>query len=257
MAEGNWGMDHTDMQHPQTAGNENTGLLKVIAIIFMMIDHAGAIFFPKIMELRVLGRIAFPLYAWCAVVGVCYTRNMGKYALRLLVLGIVSQPFYVLALSHDWAEWNIFATLLLGILALWGIREKKWGSQIWAPVLALLISCMVEVDYSWKGIAVILLLYMARKNRGGLIAALTTFCLYWGSGTVGITHIFGIRLPVYYSFMPHGSSLLSAITKVQFWAILSLPLIAIPMGKKMYLPKWIAYGAYPVHLLLYYLISLC
>ena len=58
------------------AGNTATGALKIIALCFMFMDHAGKMLFPNVPELRVLGRIAFPLYAWCLVVGFHYTRNV-------------------------------------------------------------------------------------------------------------------------------------------------------------------------------------
>ena len=45
--------------HP--AGNTATGWLKVIALVFMLIDHIGRNQFPDIQELRILGRIAFPI----------------------------------------------------------------------------------------------------------------------------------------------------------------------------------------------------
>ena len=243
------------LQKRKTAGNENTGLIKIIALICMMIDHAGVIFFPSVMEMRIIGRIAFPLYAWCAVVGACHTRSMGKYALRLLVTGVISQPFFMLALSHEWTELNIFATLLLGVLGIWGIRERKWGSEIWAPVLAILISCMFEMDYGWKGVLLILLLYLARNSKGGLAALMIAFCLYWGQGTVTVTKFFGLNLRTYYSFMPHGTSLLSSLTRIQCFAILSLPLMLLPMQSRIRLPKWVSYGVYPGHLLIYYLIN--
>ena len=47
---------------PPLGGNTSTGVLKLIALIFMFVDHAGKMLFPGIPELRMLGRIAFPLY---------------------------------------------------------------------------------------------------------------------------------------------------------------------------------------------------
>lgn len=249
-------MEQAILQNRKTAGNENTGLLKIIAIICMMIDHAGSIFFPSMPELRIIGRIAFPLYAWCVVVGVCYTRNVGKYALRLLITGIISQPFFMWALSHNWQHLNVFATLLLGVLALWGVKERKWGSEIWAPVAAILIACAVKMDYGWKGIALILLLYLARNSKSGLAAMIIAFCLYWGQGSIGVSRFLGMRIPSSFPMFPQGTTLFSALTRVQFWGILSLPLILIPMKMQVHLPKWIAYAVYPAHLLLYYWIKL-
>ena len=88
---------------PRTAGNENTSLIKIAAIALMILDHVGAAFFrwPSGIEMRFFGRIAFPLFAWCLVVGTEYTRNIWKYLLRLLAAGIVAQPCYMFALNHS------------------------------------------------------------------------------------------------------------------------------------------------------------
>ena len=41
--------------------NTDTGFLKLIAIVTMLIDHMGAIFFPQYRVMRIIGRIAFPV----------------------------------------------------------------------------------------------------------------------------------------------------------------------------------------------------
>ena len=119
------------------AGNTATTWLKIIALVFMFIDHAGKMLFPNIPEMRMLGRIAFPIYVWCMIVGFHYTRSVPKYLLRVLIVGLASQPLYNLALHHTWKEPNVFLCLFLGLCALWGIREKKYLSQIWAPAAAM------------------------------------------------------------------------------------------------------------------------
>ena len=77
--------------------NRDTGLLKIIAFVTMAIDHIGYVFFPQYMWLRVIGRLAFPIFAYCLALGCVYTKNPKKYALRLLAFALVSQPFYSLA----------------------------------------------------------------------------------------------------------------------------------------------------------------
>ena len=234
---------------PRTAGNENTGLLKGLAILFMIADHLGASFFPQYRELRVIGRIAFPLFAWCAVVGCCYTRNIWRYALRLLLVGSIAQPCYMLGLVHTWKQLNVFATLLCGVLAIAGIRERRLYSHIWAPVLAILLSCVLEMDYGWKGVALLLILYGCRERKAAIAAGMTAFCLFWAGNTFRVTSFLGVPLPQSLSFLPRGGQLLSTMTQVQFFAIFALPLILIPMRKRWTLPKWFFYAAYPVHLL--------
>ena len=83
------------------AGNTATGLLKLIALAFMLIDHSGKVLFSNCQEMRILGRIAFPIYVWCMIVGFWRTRSVLKYLLRILVVGAVSQPLYALALDDN------------------------------------------------------------------------------------------------------------------------------------------------------------
>ena len=72
--------------------------LKILAIIFMTIDHIGFILFPKIDILRVIGRIAFPIFAFQVGISFENTKNKEKYILRMLIFTIISQiPFHIFA----------------------------------------------------------------------------------------------------------------------------------------------------------------
>ena len=50
--------DLTARRNPAIAGCTATGVLKILALVFMFIDHAGKMLFPQIAEMRMLGRIA-------------------------------------------------------------------------------------------------------------------------------------------------------------------------------------------------------
>ena len=241
------------MINHEIAGNRDTGLLKIIALLCMIVDHVGARLFPQIMELRVIGRIAFPLYIWCMVVGACYTRSPWRYALRLLLVGVLSQPFYILGLHHTWKQWSIFCTLFLGYLGIWGMRENRFGSRYWAPLLVLLISCLIEIDYGWRGVLIILLMYLARQSRGAIVAVMTAFCLYWGSNTYALSSLFGLDLRALRVF---NLDIVKAFFRIQALAILALPLIVWPRQKRTPFPKWVAYAAYPAHLAVLWLVQL-
>ncbi len=237
------------------AGNTATGWLKIIALFFMIIDHVGVIFFPDNYELRVLGRIAFPVYAWCLVVGFHYTRSVPKYMLRLAIVGLISQPFYALALDHPWTKPNIFLTLLIGLAVLWAIREKWCFSQIWAPTAAILLATLLNISYGWKGIVFIVLLYEASGSRSALAAVMTAFFLYWGTGYAVTTSLFGI--PIHVDDLPEFLRYpLSAVLRMQTYGILSMPFILIPFRKNLQLPSWLGYALYPGHLLVLLLIKM-
>lgn len=236
---------------PRTGGNENTGLIKLAAIACMIVDHVGVAFFPKVYELRLIGRIAFPLFVWCLCVGAEYTRNIWKYALRLLLVGILAQPVYFWAMNHEWKILNIFFELLIGLLAIAAVQKNWMGSRYWGPVLALIAAMALPLSssYGWQGIVFILLLYACRRSRAAIAAFMTAFCLYWGHSSTRLTELFGLTLPQQIPSLSTSAILLNDLYRVQFWAILALPLMAIPMKKRLRLPKWIPYAAYPAHLL--------
>lgn len=247
------------LRSARTAGNENTALIKLVAIFFMLIDHVGVVFFapsgiqpnPNIYnEMRLLGRIAMPLFCWGIVVGTEYTRNIWIYFLRILAVGVVAQFCFMLGLNHRIDQLSVFATLGLGVLAIAGIRWKRYGSQIWMPILAIFTALMVEMDYGWRGVVLVLVLYGCRKSRGALAAGFTAYCLYLGLVYGSYSHAFGVQKSVLsIPWMKHGSDVINLFFQVEFWAILALPLILIPMKSRWRVPKWISYGVYPFHLL--------
>lgn len=232
--------------------NTSTATLKLIALVFMFCDHAGKMLLPGVPEMRIIGRIAFPVYCWCLVVGAHHTRSFFKYALRIAVIGAISQPLYMAALNHTWREPNIFLTLLLGLCALWGLRERRFLSQVWAPAAALLLAVVLRADYGWKGVLLIIALWSVRHSRGGIAAVMTLMCLYWGAGSSSVTEFFGLPLRAL-TQQPWGT-LLSPFLRTQALAILALPLmlVRIPNVK---LPAWAGYAMYPGHLVLLWILE--
>ena len=230
------------------AGNTATGWLKILALIFMFCDHAGKMLLPGVLEMRMLGRIAFPLYCWCMVVGFHYTRSVPKYLLRVVLIGLASQPLYMWGLNHTWREPNIFLTLAIALCALWGMREKKFLSHIWAPVLALALAVALHCDYGWKGVLLVLLLWAVKDSRPGIAAVMVAFCLYWGSSSSPISGFFGLKLAGF-SRTKLGM-MLSPFLRLQGLALLSLPLMLWDLPGRVRLPKWAGYAIYPAHLVL-------
>ena len=228
------------------AGNKDTSFLKILALCFMAVDHLGAAVFPSIPELRVIGRIAFPLYAWCLVVGSEKTRNILRYGCRLLLLGAISQPLYMIALSHPWTSLNILFTLLIGLIAIGGIQKKWMGSQLWVPILCYLLLGYIHVDYGWRGLTFILVLYGARKTRSGLVAAYLAFALFWGGTSGPVNQFFTIPFP--FLNWPATNAVTSALFRMQGMIWLSLPLIALPTRTGLRMPQWLGYALYPMHL---------
>ncbi|MBR2869955.1 MAG: hypothetical protein IKB98_01040 [Clostridia bacterium] len=68
--------------------------LKIIALITMTIDHVGAILFPNVWFLRIIGRISFPIFAFAIAEGCYYTKNKTKHFLLVFILAIICQVVY-------------------------------------------------------------------------------------------------------------------------------------------------------------------
>lgn len=237
--------------------NKDQSLLKLVAIITMVVDHVGVIFFPGVLFLRLIGRIAFPLFCWGIVIGAERTKDWKKYLLRMLVMAFVSQPFYMLALNHTLTQFSVMVTLLLGLLAIIGMQKKCYYSHIWAPVVCLILGASFQMDYGWRGVLLIILMYFTRASAGGLAALMTAFCLYWGTGS-------GVLPRELVSFLGSGPiheinrgiTELLGLVRVQFLAILSLPFMLIQTKSGLKLPKWFSYLAYPGHLMLLWLLKI-
>ncbi len=254
---------------PLPAGNLATGTLKLIALFFMLIDHLGAVVFSNLPEMRMLGRIALPLYCWCMVVGFHYTRSTPRYLLRLLAVGLISQPLYALAMNHAITKPNIFLTLFLGLLGLWGIRENRYGSRFWAPAAALVLATALDADYGWKGVLFLMLLYAARSSRPAIAAVMIAYFLFWGSSYTVTRSLFGIPinpdgpaqalsgagLPLAAELVRGLTAPLNAFLRLETYGLLSLIFILPRYKRNLKLSLFLGYALYPLHLLLIMLIK--
>ena len=62
--------------------------LKLIGIVTMTIDHIGYFLFPEITVLRIIGRIAYPVFAYFIAEGCTYTRHKSRYLFSVLSVGV-------------------------------------------------------------------------------------------------------------------------------------------------------------------------
>lgn len=236
--------------------NSDTGLLKLIAMIAMLCDHAGKMLFPQYGVLRIIGRIAFPIYAYCIAVGCVYTRNPFAYLKRIVLLALISQPFYVLALGHtkkamyavsfadepvraaltfygeSWAaKPSILFALAVGVMLIWALRERQIVFAVAVAVFAWLLQN--KLDYGIKGIGLMLLFYLFCDKRWLSLPLVAAYMIWWAMKGGGYS-LFGV------SFTS------------QMFAVLALPLIYFNTRTNCRLPKWLFYSFYPLHLILIY-----
>ena len=66
-------------------------VLKCIAMVAMLIDHTSTAYFGYTTLFNVIGRIAFPIFAFQISEGYIHTKNLKKYFLRLFLFAVISQ----------------------------------------------------------------------------------------------------------------------------------------------------------------------
>lgn len=222
---------------PRLKTNLDTGLLKLVAIASMLVDHIGGAFFPEAGAFRWIGRLAFPIFCYCMTVGLLYTRDIKRYLGRLAVFAVVSQPFYILAFHpHDWmvdwnwTNWNIFFTLFFSLLAMHGWKERKW----WIFLAAAFAVCWWNFDYSGTGIQLMLIFFLCRNHpKVGAAAYVLSYLPALWSG---------------YSEDPLCVDLGGWAIDWTIFAVFAALLIFIPTHSNIKVPKWFFYAFYPAHL---------
>lgn len=73
--EGRKRMAQTESCNYAAMGGISATALKIIGMIAMTIDHIGYFLFPQIEAFRIIGRIAYPIFAYMIAEGCRYTRN--------------------------------------------------------------------------------------------------------------------------------------------------------------------------------------
>lgn len=224
--------------------------LKIIAIITMLIDHVGFGIvwrLPSIesssiiyVAMRLIGRLAFPIFIFLLIEGFGHTRSKLKYALRMLMFCFISEiPFdlafwgNILEIQHQ----NVYFTLFIGLLVIWGMDEVQKQFLVdedSSKELVYLYDALIIIagggvatalctDYSYIGILAIVVMYLFRKNR--VLQALL------------------------------GCMVLTVLNPTEFTCFAIVPLIAMYNGKRGIGLKYLFYIFYPAHLFIIYLIA--
>ena len=233
--------------------------LKLIALFTMLIDHSAAtiletylirnnlfinlanfingseepsFYYILYITMRLIGRIAFPIYCFLLVQGFMHTKNSKKYILRIFLFALISEVPFDMAFRHkifDFTYQNVFFTLLLGLVTIsildW-LSKKNLNTKTNKYLMGLLYiiisfggilaADLLKTDYSGLGVATILLIYFYRNKR---VLSITL-----GLIPLIINSIFEIT------------------------AILDILLVKFYNGKKGLKLKYIFYFFYPVHL---------
>ena len=207
-------------------------VLKWIAVLTMVIDHVGAILFPDQIWMRVIGRVAFPVYAYCLAEGFRYTSDYRRYLGRLALFAILSEIPFDLAfygVPFSFAHQNVFFTLTLGLILLWVL--ERFREQLLLCAGAFVVLCFLaqalHMDYGAGGLLMVFAFYLARQGTSPWI----------GWGIFVFINLFGYAVGV------------------QWAAIIALLPIGLYSGKAGKKKQRFFYWIYPLHLLLLWIIE--
>lgn len=271
--------------------------LKIIALLTMTIDHIGYQLPHSTVEtvFRIIGRLALPLFCFMIAEGAIHTKNFRKYALRL---GIMASAISIALIGMEYIpglgsmrnEGIIFLDLLLGAVAVFCLRQKKWYIKLLAVlpliygvlsfIAATLESCgchgeilwfpfFMRTQYGWYGVLMIVLFYAAHLA--------TSLFIKYHSSISGIDvsnykdsnferivcNVFSILALVIatigyfvcYKLLPAKYQVYGF--DIQLYALIAGAFILLYSGLRGYNKKWFQYGSYlyyPIHMLIIYLI---
>jgi len=213
--------------------------LKILAMIAMTCDHVGLQLLPRFGFLRVIGRLAMPIYAYMIAEGCRYTHDRRRYLLRLAGLALVCQSVYFVAQGSLYqcilVTFSLSICLIYAVEAAWkrrtaaavlgaaGVMAGIWAVCVWLP--GVLRGTDFAVDYGIWGVTLPALVYFGKPREVYLTLGLVELALESGA--------------------------------VQWWALAAVPLLMCYNGKRGRLPIGkLFYLYYPLHLAVIYGLSL-
>lgn len=223
--------------------------LKIIGAISMLIDHFGVLFFPRVTILRIIGRLAFPIFAYLIAEGCRYTKNKLRYFLTLALFGSLFQYVYFLFIGR--AQINIFITYALSLPMIYSLQylkeaaSKRNSFQITAAFVSVIASVVFayvfhesfSVDYGFEGT---------------LVPFASSICMSRGKVRDAKTQSAEHMLSVLFC----GVSLILLaypFRGVQIYSLLALPFLLAYSGKRGKRSlKYFFYIFYPAHMVLLY-----
>ena len=223
--------------------------LKIIAMISMALDHIGLLFFPTVEIFRILGRIAFPIFAYMIAEGCRYTKNRTKYLGLIAAMAVAFQVVYFVAMGSLYQ--GILVTFSLAIITIYAIDGILKSQKLWTVLASiaalgfvavfvfvlptLLTGTDFDIDYGLWGILLPLAVYFLPNRLWRII---------------GVAVLLLIRA-IHYTVFPVSLGLL------QWFSLLAAVLLALYNGErgkaKM---KYVFYIFYPAHLVILYGIAI-
>ena len=231
--------------------------LHILAMALMLCDHLWATVVPGNDWLTCLGRLAYPIFAFLLVEGYFHTRDLKKYALRLLLFALISEiPFNLMYSSSVVFPFhqNVIWTLLIG-LGMIHLNERAKQAPFLRRVLRAastvilgsLLGLLSFADYNAAGVLTILVFYFFRGGSPWSYAGQLA-CLYYIN--------FEILKGLSYELSFLGKTVFLPQQGLALLALIPIWLYRGEKGRAFPGFRQFCYWFYPAHMLLLYLIRL-
>lgn len=221
-------------------------MLKLIAILSMLIDHAAYTFgyqFPVLNEtlfhfgiinvtpyylMRRIGRLAFPIFCFLIAEGIAHTKDIRRYGTRLLIFAAVSEIPFNLMMHHSLFylnKQNVFFTLFLGVLMVYVYEriESEWKKWL-CMVAVVVIAVCLKADYGVAGVLLIFVMHVFRDQAGaktvlaypllGRVTSMAAFVpIFMYNGQRGFVKSGALRYAFYIFYPLH----MLALVGISYW----------------------------------------
>ena len=272
-------------------------ILKVLALVFMTVDHVGValgMFYGEnywvVMLLRMIGRLALPLFCFMIVEGVLHTKNIGKYFLRLGIMAtIISIALYVGETFVDGIslrnQGNIFIDLLLGAITIYLLKQnnKYLKGLVALPIIYTILSftatCLentgsylihwmpyfLRTQYDIYAMLLFLLFYFAHIFKDMFLdyhARQTGIAKEYLLGTAlerNVLNLLSLGAVIFATLIFYligyvlPNSYVYWNINLQNYAMIAGAFLLLYNGKRGYNAKWFQYGSYlyyPLHIII-------
>lgn len=210
--------------------------LKMFALLCMTIDHIGAHILNDYTPFRIIGRLAFPIFAYMIAEGCKYTHNKLKYFLTIFIEGIILQIF--IFLLSDSTHMNVLITFSLSIGLIYAFdyslrSENNYNLVI--PIMGIIFVMVIcgelpegflseyfHIDYGFFGVMLPVMVYIF-DNR-------VLKLLMFTSGLVFLS---------------------ISMAPIEWWSLISIIPLAFYSGERGKLKiKYLFHIYYPIHIVI-------
>ncbi|HAE42559.1 MAG TPA: conjugal transfer protein TraX [Clostridiales bacterium] len=215
------------MNSETSALTRRSDYLKIIAMVTMAVDHIAFYFLPynatSYIIMRIIGRLAYPIFAYYIAMGYKNTSDLNRYILRMAIFALITQiPFYFFV--HKVFYLNVMFTFTLALIML-KLFDKK--NYLWFALIFL--ADFLNMDYGAYGLIIVLIFHVFSEEKGKMYVYLLILTFAYSSLNVLQSGAFNIRM------------------YTQVLCVMALPLIYADFPD-IRINKYISYLFYPVHI---------